>query len=202
MTGKTMSIGDAILAVLACVWSGAAAAMPAFMPAGTQTSQPVGHYEFCLQFRDECQAISPSPEPTVLTRELWDRLVEINHVVNQTTQPVSDMELWGREEVWSYPVEQRGDCEDMVLEKRRQLLLLGLPAGNLLITVARQSNGEGHAVLSVRTHLGDFVLDNLEQRILLWHETDYQFLKRQSNRHAGVWISIDDGRATAVGSVQ
>ena len=41
--------------------------------------------------------------------------------------PRTDMEMWGREEVWSYP-EGIGDCEDYALEKRRQLMALGVPS--------------------------------------------------------------------------
>ena len=57
-------------------------------------------------------------------------------------------------------------------------------------------------MLTVRTDRGDFILDNLEPRILLWNQTDYTFLKRQSVRDSGAWVSIEDGRAVAVGSVR
>jgi predicted transglutaminase-like cysteine proteinase len=116
-------------------------------------------------------------------------------------EPRTDMEMWGREELWSYPTSV-GDCEDYVLEKRRMLLSLGVPAGNLLITVVRQPNGDGHAVLTVNTSLGDFVLDNLEPRVLAWKDTEYTFLKRQSSQNSGAWVSVNDGRSTAVGSVK
>jgi predicted transglutaminase-like cysteine proteinase len=112
------------------------------------------------------------------------------------------MEIWGQEEIWSYPTKV-GDCEDYALEKRRQLMELGVPAGSLLITVVRQPNGDGHAVLTVRTSLGDFVLDNLEPRVLAWTETEYTYLKRQSERNSGVWVAVNDSReAVAVGSVK
>ncbi|MGO4836536.1 transglutaminase-like cysteine peptidase, partial [Rhizobiaceae sp. 2RAB30] len=114
--------------------------------------------------------------------------------------PRTDMEMWGREEFWSYP-DGVGDCEDYVLEKRRELMKLGIPAGDLLITVVRQPNGDGHAVLTVRTGQGDYVLDNLESRVLAWSDTEYTYLKRQSERNSGTWITINDGRAIAVGSV-
>ena len=111
------------------------------------------------------------------------------------------VEMWGREEVWSYP-EGIGDCEDYALEKRRQLMALGVPAGDLLLTVVRQPSGAGHAVLTMRTSRGEFVLDNLEPRVLAWTDTEYTFLKRQSERNSGVWVQINDGRADAVASVR
>jgi len=79
----------------------------------------------------------------------------------------------------------------------------GIPAGNLLLTVARQPNGDGHAVLTVRTSRGDFILDNLEPRVLAWNESEYTYLKRQSERNSGTWVAVTDSRATAaVGSVR
>ena len=80
-------------------------------------------------------------------------------------------------------------------------MALGLQPGDLLMTVVRQSNGDGHAVLTVRTSHGDFILDNLEPRVLAWTDTEYTYLKRQSERHSGVWMQINDGRADAVASL-
>ena len=85
---------------------------------------------------------------------------------------------------------------------RRQLMQAGIPAGDLLMTVVRQANGDGHAVLTVRTSLGEFILDNLEAKVLSWKDTDYTYLKRQSDRNSGVWVSITDGRDDAVASVR
>ncbi|MEP0507443.1 MAG: transglutaminase-like cysteine peptidase, partial [Aurantimonas coralicida] len=57
-------------------------------------------------------------------------------------------------------------------------------------------------VLTVRTSEGDFVLDNLDERILPWNETDYLYLKRQSELDSGKWIGIADDRDILVGSVR
>ncbi|MEO3385709.1 transglutaminase-like cysteine peptidase [Mesorhizobium sp. CAU 1741] len=170
------------------------------MPTGGLSSQPVGHYEFCQRNQQECQPTRASA-PVELTRGLWTKIVDVNNMVNTRITPRTDMEMWGVEERWSYPSDGYGDCEDYVLEKRRRLIKAGIPASNLAVTVVRQPNGDGHAVLTVNTHLGDFVLDNLEPRVLAWNETEYQFLKRQSPKHAGMWIAIDDGRGMLVGSV-
>lgn len=171
------------------------------MPTGGRTTQPVGHYEFCKRMPSECAERSRSSQPVELTRKLWDSIVAINHEVNTTVAPRTDYEMWGVEERWSYPTDV-GDCEDYVLEKRRLLMKVGVPASNLLITVVRQPNGDGHAVLTVETSLGDFVLDNLESRVLAWTDTAYRYLKRQSNRDASAWVSIGDDRNVAVGSVR
>ncbi|QDZ00835.1 transglutaminase-like cysteine peptidase [Nitratireductor mangrovi] len=189
-----------VAAMLAWTASAANAANP-FMITGGRTTQPVGHYELCQRLPAECDQGRPASRPVELTRKLWKTILEINHAVNVAVAPKTDYEIWGREELWSYP-KGVGDCEDYVLEKRRLLMRAGVPSGNLLITVVRQPNGDGHAVLTVNTSYGDFVLDNLEPRVLVWTDTEYRYLKRQSARHAGAWVSIDDGRSVAVGSVR
>jgi predicted transglutaminase-like cysteine proteinase len=96
-------------------------------------------------------------------------------------------------EVWTLPTTY-GDCEDYVLMKRQMLIDNGWPASALLITVVRERSGEGHAVLTVRTDRGDFILDNQEANVLRWDETNYHYIKRQSEFDETVWASINDGR--------
>jgi predicted transglutaminase-like cysteine proteinase len=172
------------------------------MATGGKTSQPIGHYEFCLTHRQECTVKASSEERVRLTADRWNELVAVNNGVNTRIEPATDEELYGRAEFWTYPT-TRGDCEDLVLLKRRTLEGKGWPAGSLLITVVRQRNGDGHAVLTVLTDRGDLVLDNLEPHILVWSETGYQYVKRQSEFDSGAWVAIDDGRATLeVGSLK
>jgi len=190
------------MAMQLSAWGSAYAAGPAYMHTGGRTTQPVGHYEFCQRIPGECNEKTPKGAPVDLSRKLWATIVSINNSVNTRIVPRTDMEMWGKEEVWSYPDSGFGDCEDYALEKRRELMALGVPAGNLLMTVARQPNGDGHAVLTVRTSLGEFILDNLETKVLSWTDTDYTYLKRQSTENSGVWVTINDGRSDAVASVR
>jgi predicted transglutaminase-like cysteine proteinase len=195
--------GKLLLLAMAAVFSATTAqAGPVYMQTGGRTTQPVGHYEFCQRLPNECRQVTPAEAPVDLTRKLWATIIAVNNSVNTSVQPRTDMEMWGKEEVWSYPDSGFGDCEDYVLEKRRELMQAGVPAGDLLITVVRQPNGDGHAVLTVRTSLGEFILDNLQPKVVAWTDTDYTYLKRQSTRNSGVWVSINDGRADAVASVR
>jgi predicted transglutaminase-like cysteine proteinase len=189
------------IATVATAWCGAASAETLTMDTGGRTTQPIGHYEFCQQNPVECRQRSARPAPQPATGKFWALLGKVNSSVNAQVRPRTDMEMWGKEEIWSFPA-GFGDCEDYVIEKRRRLMATGIPAGNLLITVLRQQNGDGHAVLTVRTTAGDYVLDNLDSRIRLWSSTEYTYLKRQSERDSGVWLSISDGRADAVASVR
>lgn len=164
-----------------------------FMKVDGFTSQPIGHYNYCKHYTSDCAIRSANTKPFTLTRKRWAELVEINAYSNNTIRPVTDMEAYDTEELWVYP-ESYGDCEDYVLMKRYMLMERGWPASSLLITVVRQPNGEGHAVLTVRTDRGDFILDNLAEQVLTWDQTPYTYLKRQAATHSGRWTTIKDFR--------
>ncbi|WP_244630957.1 transglutaminase-like cysteine peptidase [Aureimonas sp. ME7] len=164
------------------------------------TSQPVGHYEFCRSYPETC---GPNKQIGLIqmTDRNWQSIIEVNNVVNEGIIPRTDMEMHGVAELWSYPSIE-GDCEDFALLKQYMLERQGFPRSALLMTVVRQPNGEGHAVLTVRTNRGDIVLDNLDKRALDWTLTPYRYLKRQSEANSAKWVAIEDGRDTLVGSVR
>jgi len=183
------------LAIVAATAAGiGAAAASAFMPTNGRTTQPIGHYEFCRAHADACKATAARPTRVALTADLWRDLLRINATVNSTIGQVTDEEQYGRPEVWTYPDSGRGDCEDYALLKQRTLAAAGWPAGTLLLTVVVRTNGEGHAVLTVLTDRGDLILDNLDDKVRVWNETDYQYVKRQSEVNAGLWTGIADDR--------
>ena len=99
-------------------------------------------------------------------------------------------------EKWSYPDDGYGDCEDYVLLKRRMLIEAGWPRSALLITVVRDRKGDGHAVLTVRTDKGEYILDNQNDKILPWSDTGYRFVKRQSQSDPNTWVALGDPRPT------
>ncbi|MEM9332785.1 MAG: transglutaminase-like cysteine peptidase [Pseudomonadota bacterium] len=169
------------------------AGQSSFMLTAGFTSQPIGHHWYCKQYSSDCRIKTRNVAAPELTRKRWNDLVEVNAFSNNTVTPVTDLEGYNIEEFWTYPT-SFGDCEDYVLMKRHMLMERGWPASSLLITVVRQPNGEGHAVLTVRTDRGDYVLDNLDGRIRRWNKTPYTYLKRQSEHHSGKWISIKDTR--------
>lgn len=180
----------------------APAALAGSMATGGITSQPIGHYEFCRANPAECSIRPADRGPVSMTPQLWEMLVEVSARVNAAVKPMSDLEIYGKDEVWAYPDNGVGDCEDYVLEKRRQLHAMGVPLSDLLITVVRKPDGEGHAVLTVRSSKGDFVLDNLRDDVRSWEQTGYRFLKRQASNHTGRWVSIRDDQQVLVGSVK
>ncbi len=169
----------------------------AFARTAGKTSIPVGHAEFCAKRPDECAMNASVVDVMPLTAEAWHLLLQVNTALNAAIQPAEDKDLYNVAEYWTYP-NGYGDCEDYVLAKRRALIELGWPASTLLITVVRQRNGEGHAVLMVRTDRGDLILDNQNALVEVWNATSYQFLKRQSQMNAGEWVDIVDDRPTII----
>ncbi|WCK02210.1 transglutaminase-like cysteine peptidase [Agrobacterium tumefaciens] len=171
------------------------------MVTGGITSQPIGHYEFCQKYADECNIRSKVTPPPRVTEYGWGVIREINTSVNTTIVAMTDQEIYGKDEVWEYPT-TAGDCEDFVLLKRKKLIERGFSVADLLITVVRKPDGEGHAVLTLRTTDGDYILDNLTDDVKLWTDTNYTYLKRQASFNTGRWISIEDGRDVLVGALR
>lgn len=172
-----------------------------FMTTTGPTNPPIGHYEFCKRYPGECDQTSRSGAPMRLTPQGWQAILDVNSAVNTAVEPVTDEDAYGVQEYWAYPTTE-GDCEDYVLAKRRKLMEDGFPASDLLITVVLQPNGAGHAVLTVHTDRGDFVLDNMRNKVELWSQTEYTYVKRQSPLNSGRWDKISDDRPALVGSVR
>jgi len=169
---------------------------PAFAAIAGLTSIPVGHAEFCHSHAGECGPNALVVDTVELTEARWGELLEVNASINGTVVPVTDQDLYQVAEFWTFP-HGYGDCEDFVLAKQRELINRGWPASTLLISVVTEANGDGHAVLMVRTDRGDLILDNQDGYIRLWNETPYHFIKRQSQANAGQWVDIVDTRPAA-----
>jgi len=187
------AIGIASLIVMALSGSMVAAgetATLAYAPVGDVTYAPSGYEQFCRDHAEDCQDNGSDPRDIVLSKAAWRDLVALNDQVNRAIEPVTDLENYGKAEWWAYPANGKGDCEDYVLLKRRMLIERGWPESTLLITVVRDENNEGHAVLTVRTDIGDLVLDNKRQQIVRWTDTPYTFVKQQSERNPLVWSSL------------
>ena len=185
------------LAILAGPRPGVAQEPLLYAAVGDITRPPIGWVEFCAEHVSECKVAPSEPRSVVLSLRLWRDLVRINQVVNANIRPMTDLEHYGVVEKWAYPDDGYGDCEDYVLLKRRMLMEAGWPREALLITVVRETSGDGHAVLTVRTDRGDFVLDNQNEAIVLWSESGYRFVKRQSQSDPNVWVSLGDPRPSA-----
>ena len=183
------------LAVQAMPTASMAEERPLFITLGESTRAPIGWIEFCVEYDPECKTKPSQPRDLMLSTSAWKTLDRVNLWVNTHIKPMTDMDHWGVVERWNYPDDGNGDCEDYVLLKRRMLMQAGWPREALLITVVRDKRGDGHAVLTVKTNRGEFILDNQESQVLAWNKTGYRFVKRQSQSDPNVWVTLGEPRA-------
>lgn len=162
----------------------------AHLHAGSTSRPPIGWVQFCSENPSECGIARTSSKQVTLTDRNWRELVEINLRFNKAIAPVTDQDQYGVAERWTYATTGKGDCEDYVLEKRRELAKRGWPLSTLLITVVFDKEGGGHAVLTVMTDRGEFVLDNQTDTIHRWSESGLTFVKRQSPENPNVWLDL------------
>ena len=196
-----MSLGQAAIAVLVAIvvaasYPGAQAQTVAALPPssralekrGTATPLPawVG---FCKESPTECAVDRTDSDMITLTPDVWRLLVSVSGSVNRHIAPIIDQQRWGVADRWVFPDDGSGDCEDYQLLKRKILVERGLPRRALRMTVVLDEQGEGHALLMVRTDRGDYVLDNKTDAVLSWHETAYVYVKRESQNRIG-WVSL------------
>lgn len=154
---------------------------------------PIGWQDFCRNGHpDDCKVGRLAARPVQLDDAVWGEIVKINRVVNATIEQVEDIALYGVQERWTYPDNGKGDCEDLALLKRRMLMRAGFPRQALLMTVVRDETGAGHAVLTVVTDRGDYVLDSKTSKVLPWSDTGYGYIKRQSEEDPNVWVRLGE----------
>jgi predicted transglutaminase-like cysteine proteinase len=123
-------------------------------------------------------------------------LLEKTHAdVNGSIEPMPDMEQYGRVEVWSVG-SHKGDCEDYALTKRNNLINAGISPNALRLTIAVDSEGEGHLFLTVVTNKGDYALDNKKSHLVRIEVLmdEYELNKWTSGWDPQVWVQITDTR--------
>jgi len=177
----------------------ASAPLPQGVP---QVDPPPGFFSFCMRFADQCQSADNEPSSLHLTSEVWGELQSVNARVNDSIWPVDDERHYGRAEYWTIPTDGYGDCEDYALTKRQQLGRLGLPMKALRVAVVITGRNNRHAVLTIATDDGDFVLDNETSAILPWDQTGYRWVARQDAKNDWGWVNLETpsfGLAMATG---
>ncbi|WP_158284921.1 transglutaminase-like cysteine peptidase [Hoeflea marina] len=149
------------------------------------TSRPFGHIEFCARQPNDCRRHKPGGSLSASNLSL---LQSINTSVNKAIKPVSDIRQFGKPEYWTSNT-KAGDCEDFALAKRAALKRRGFRASDLLLTMAYKG-GQAHTVLVVRTRDGDFVLDNLNDRVVSVDKVAMSFVKMQAPTNGANWVTV------------
>ncbi len=161
------------------------------MPAAQRAANtPAGFVSFCLRFADQCQSVPGVPTSVAMTPDVWKTLTKVNDDVNAAIWPQDDSRHYGRAEFWTIPTDGYGDCEDYALTKRKNLMALGLPAPALRIAIVVTPDESRHAVLTVVTDKGDYVLDNLRSDVLPWDRAGFDWIERQDPSNALSWVSL------------
>ena len=172
------------------------AASPAYAAGKTilatkSVSAPLGARGVCQRYAWACatstqgSVTDPRAQLAVAAR--------VNIAVNRSVREVTDERQYRRREHWALPTRQGGDCEDFALLKKRELIRAGVAPGQLLIATVLDRRRQAHAVLVLRTGAGDYVLDNLTNRIKPWNKTGYSFLRMQDPRAASGWKLVMRG---------
>ncbi|MDI3335134.1 transglutaminase-like cysteine peptidase [Defluviimonas aestuarii] len=192
LTGTASRIGRmmmvAALAGLVPVTSDATQPRPMnHMVARKAIAAPSGAKALCTQYSWACARNGGT--------QLADRAVmkiahKVNLSVNKKVRPISDRAQYGVDERWDLPTRRGGDCEDFALLKKKQLVEAGLRPETLLIATVLDRNRGAHAVLVLRTSAGDYVLDNLGNRIKPWRDTGYSFIRMQDPNRPDRWVAV------------
>jgi predicted transglutaminase-like cysteine proteinase len=181
------SIG--LLSVLALAGCSSVSSTSSVMPTYGYAFPPAAFNDFCEIEPGLCA--STSGEKVVeLTDQRRAELERVNGEVNRSVAQRDDAPDGQRGDRWQVAL-TAGDCEDIAIRKKSELLKLGWSASSLLLTVARMPGTDtGHTVLTVRTSEGDLILDSLAPRIRPWSSTRYEYFARQSQEQHGQWEQI------------
>lgn len=199
MRKMTAMLASCTMGAMIAASCSAHAAPPRMVPLNA-VQAPRGYVDFCAREPDACKATNAAQEIIHMDATRWRAVSRMNSHINQTVISGNDIDLFGQAEHWTI-AQGTGDCEDYVLLKKQQLEAEGYPSSALLITVVLDERQEGHAVLTIATDTGDYILDNRRDDILPFTSTGYQFLKRQSQFDPQRWVSLAGIKATTSGAV-
>lgn len=111
----------------------------------------------------------------------WKELVTVNLDVDREIVYASDSDASVAPGAWMLPLNNRGNCVSIALEKMKRLLELGWPRNALRVGVVwPEGQKEMHAVLTVETTAGTFVLDQLKSTDpIAWSAGHYFWVARE-----------------------
>ena len=129
----------------------------------------------------------------------WKKLTKasqlelVNAWVNSTIHYTDDQVVFDRADYWASPAESlkgRGDCEDYAIAKYASLKALGFGEDKLRIVIVNDTRKNlGHAVLSVSTDDGLYILDN-QNRLPVIHQKISYYQPLYSMNAGGHWLNI------------
>ena len=151
---------------------------------------PIAFFQFCSRYPGDCKVrrMAFRAKPVGLTEARWSELANVNREVNRSIRPERNTGGLLNEKWVVSP--KSGECHDYAVTKRHELLAQGWPSRSLLLAEVVLASGEHHLVLVVRTHEGDFVLDNLNANVRNWSQTRYHWVRIQSPKDPKFWSTV------------
>ncbi|MGL4281960.1 MAG: transglutaminase-like cysteine peptidase [Albidovulum sp.] len=183
-------VGLALALILAPAATATAGQLPDFLIARQAIDAPAGAGGICTRYEWACargNGLKMSDTDAIKMARI------VNGTVNRGIRPISDRAQYGVEENWTLPSSRGGDCEDLVLMKKKALIAKGMAPERLMIATVLDRNRGSHAVLVLRTAAGDYVLDTLVSTIKPWRATGYSFLRMQDPKAPSRWNAIFAG---------
>ena len=162
-------------------------------PSHAEVAPPPGAVSFCLRNPEQCRSAKGSATSILLTPAHWLLIERINSEVNSAIRPQGDISHYDRAEYWIVPIDGYGDCEDYALTKQKRLLDAGFPLAALRLAIVVTARGNRHAVLTVTTSGGDYVLDNLNALVMPWAAAQLAWLMRQDLHDPWGWSRMGNG---------
>jgi predicted transglutaminase-like cysteine proteinase len=159
----------------------------AYMTVAENRLAPLPYIKFCLRKPWRCapsDQVSQIALDDVHRTELERIHSDVNREIVPLIHPLNISNLPWDDEA------SAGHCDDYALAKRSRLLDRGYPSSALLLAVAIVRDGSHHLVLVVVTDRGDYVLDNLQSRIVRWDELPYRWVMRSMPRNPQHWQAI------------
>lgn len=134
-----------------------------------------------------------APERTTTLAAMRRIVSRINTTVNRRTIQITDRDRFGTDERWQRAGAEKGsagDCEDIALEKRSQLLDAGIAPDRLLLAIVYTHEVGLHTVLVVRMPDRDVVLDSLKRGLHTRRTLNYSWISIQSPDDPMRWLRV------------
>ena len=156
----------------------------------SQPDGPISH-PFAPLPADAAPATPPVP---AVPPPGWSGLLRrVNDRVNARVHQQSDLATYGVPELWRPSgdrAKSAGDCEDLALEKRVELIAADFPPERLFLAVVYRSDIGLHTVLVARLDEGDVVLDSRVGFIERWSRAGYSWLSAEAPGEPMVWRAV------------
>lgn len=132
-----------------------------------------------------------------MTDTLWAQLDNVNRSINAMPYR-SDMELYGKDEYWDPDATAAGDCDDYALAKRKRMQEIHpehaecFRLATCWVEGDDKTPGQGgyHAVLTVWTNRGVYVMDNRYREVMPFRQLPYRWDMVENPGQAD-WLKIE-----------